>query len=80
MSNAADIATLVAGVISFITGEVAVAVWLYRRGRKSGVEQIRQAAERQARAEADAQMETLKKEIADLKTQLILQPPKRRLW
>jgi hypothetical protein len=25
-------------------------------------------------------METLKKEIADLKTQLILQPPKRRLW
>jgi hypothetical protein len=77
MGNAADIATVVATVISLLTGEVALVLLVFKYGQKSGAEQVRQEAERQARARAYDEVKGLKTEIADLKAQLSALPPKR---
>lgn len=81
MGDAANIATLVAAALSLLTGEVALVVSVYRYGRSSGAKEVTQEAERRAQAQTEAEVEALKREIADLKKRLGAIPQeRRRMW
>jgi hypothetical protein len=78
MGDAANIATLVAAVLSLLTGEAAIIVSAYRYGHSSGVKKASQEAERRAQAQTEAEVEGLKREIVALKERLGAVPPERR--
>jgi uncharacterized protein YceH (UPF0502 family) len=81
MGDAANVATLIAAALSFLTVEAALVASAYRYGHSSGAKEVAQEAERHAQAQTEAEVEALKREIADLKKRLEASPPeRRRMW